>query len=80
MMTNENVFLMCISGCVWFFLCIPHVTGTKVWLSTKTVVGFKVPIPKLIYPKNTFFTNVRLISDAQIKIVIKPNKYKVEEH
>lgn len=57
MMTNENVFLMCISGFVCF-LCIPHVTGTKVWLSTKTVVGFKVPIPKLIYPKNAFFINV----------------------
>ena len=26
------------------------------------------------------FVYIRLISDAQIKVVIKPNKYKVEEH
>ena len=31
-----------------------------------------MPDARLVY--------IRLISDAQIKIVIKPNKYKVEEH
>ena len=32
------------------------------------------------YARRACFVYIRLISYAQIKIVIKPNKYKVEEH
>ena len=56
--------------------------GTLPWKTniTFTVNSYQRYQDYNLIRQDARFVYIRLISDAQIKIVVKPNKYKVEEH